>query len=179
MGKLIITISCLNDDFFSSFAMLIYSLKVKLLGFWSEVHAINAVSPLLNFKFPFWSGMMSSYAFPVYFKNKGSFTVPLDVLFSPVLISMEQTPDETLLPTVFALSLFLELFSKPKNDTANCLKSSWHEIVWSWNVNRIIVVKQSVSTFIMNTCQSWTEFWVDNSLSPWNIENWESSKIFL
>lgn len=109
---------------------------------------------------------MRWYSFPAYFKNKGSFTEPLAVLLSPVLMSIEQTPDETLRgSTVFTPSSLLAVFcGRLKSDNASLRSwNSWLQTTtWSSNVNKISsAVKPSVSTFIMSTCQSWTECRVD------------------
>lgn len=68
-----------------------YLLKVKLFSLLSVVHAINAFSPLLNLRSPDSSGIISLYSFPEYLRNNGSFTEPLEVLFSWVWILIEHS----------------------------------------------------------------------------------------
>ena len=60
------------------------------LGLESEVQATIALAPVLKFNVPS-SGTINVYSLPEYLTNNGSFTIPVDVRFKSLLMSIEHS----------------------------------------------------------------------------------------
>lgn len=105
-----------------------YSLNVSVLGFDSDVQAINAVSPFLKFRKPS-SGIINSYLLPEYRRNMGS-RILLDDRFKSVRISMEHSEN---IMNLKVFSKINQLIFQGQSDEYSLSKKK----NWKWSSNLI------------------------------------------